>query len=178
MTKAGEYWEEDGRASFVDHSRDALIRSIDRSLALLGRIDVLQIHKATRPVLGHPDVQAALDHAASCGILAFGASVSDCDAGLAAVEAGRYETVQFPLNAANRTLLPLLPDLARTSVLPVVNRPFAMGALVSGKSFDAAAFEAFAFLRAHVERGIVLTGTGKAAHLRENVRAFRSGMRA
>src|SRR5215212_6147070 len=95
MTEAGEHWDEAGGASFVDHSRDALVRSIDRSLALLGRIDVLQIHKATREVVRDSGVLAALDHARACGIAACGASVSDREAGHAALTAGPYEFLQF-----------------------------------------------------------------------------------
>jgi aryl-alcohol dehydrogenase-like predicted oxidoreductase len=176
MTKAGEHWDHERLTSYVDHSRDGLVRSIDRSLALLGGVEVLQIHKATREVLHRPDVHAALDYARSCGIPAVGASVSDVDAGRAALETGLYDSVQFPLNRANESFLPLLPDLARKPAVPVVNRPFAMGALVADAGgFDAAARAAFDFLRRKVEHGIVLTGTGNATHLAENVRAFRDG---
>src|SRR3712207_3844632 len=90
MTKAGEHWDAGRGVGFVDHSRDALIRSIDRSLKLLGTIDVLQIHKATRDVVTHPDVLAAIEHARRCGVAAFGASVSDVEAGSAALESGFY----------------------------------------------------------------------------------------
>jgi aryl-alcohol dehydrogenase-like predicted oxidoreductase len=176
MTKAGEHWDDERHTSYVDHSRDGLFRSIDRSLTLLGGIDVLQIHKATREVIHRADVRAALDHAGSCGIPAFGASVSDVDAGLAALETGLYDFIQFPLNPTNHGFLPLLPELARRPAVPVVNRPFAMGALLADEGgFDAAARAAFDFLRRNVEHGIVLTGTGKATHLAENVRAFRDG---
>ena len=81
LTKAGEHWDVEAGTGFVDHSRDALCRSIDRSLALLGRIDLLQIHKATADVVAHPDVIAAIEHARACGIPCFGASVSDLEAG-------------------------------------------------------------------------------------------------
>lgn len=111
MTKAGEHWDSDRGASFVDHRRDALCRSIDRSLELLGRIDVLQIHKATRGVVRDPAVMAALDHARASGITTFGASVSDLEAGSAAIETGVYQALQFPLNVASQTFAPLLPTL-------------------------------------------------------------------
>lgn len=61
MTKMGEHWDFERGTSFVDHSLDALLRSIDRSLEILGSIDVLQIHKATSDVIAHPDVIAAMD---------------------------------------------------------------------------------------------------------------------
>lgn len=174
LTKAGEHWHADRGAGFADHSRDALVRSIDRSLDLLGRIDVLQIHKATRDVVTHPDVLAAIDHARACGVTAFGASVSDVEAGMAAVASGLYRFLQFPLNLSNAAMLPLLPELEARSVTPVVNRPFAMGALVAEGSFEESARSAFRFIEDKTPNAIVLTGTGRAAHLVQNVEAFRS----
>jgi aryl-alcohol dehydrogenase-like predicted oxidoreductase len=174
MTKTGEHWDCDRGASFVDHRRDALCRSIDRSLKLLGRIDVLQIHKATRDVVRDPAVMAALDHARASGISTFGASVSDLEASSAALETGIYQTLQFPLNLASQTFAPLLPTLRAAGVAAIVNRPFAMGGLVSNSAGNGAdARAAFGFIAEHVHRGVVLTGTGKAAHLAANVEAFR-----
>ena len=67
MTKAGEHWDAESATSYVDHSRDALVRSIDRSLRLLGRVDLLQIHKANVEAIARPDVAEALGYAKSCG---------------------------------------------------------------------------------------------------------------
>lgn len=174
LTKAGEHWDERRGVSFVDHGRDALIRSIDRSLELLGRIDLLQIHKATRAVVEHPDVIAALLHAEGCGIRRFGASVSDLEAGLAALATGRYCALQFPLNATNETMLPLLPAIEHANGIAIVNRPFAMGHLISqhGGTGDQAC-AAFRYIRKHVREGLVLTGTGNPRHLAANIEAFR-----
>ena len=175
MTKAGEHWDFERGASFVDHSRDALCRSIDRSLELLGRVDVLQIHKATREVVRDPGVLAALACARTCGIGAFGASVANVDSGLAALETGVYGVLQFPFNIANPALAPLLDALREARGTAIINRPFAMGGLVTGAARTGAeARAAFRFIRDRVERGIVLTGTGKAGHLAENVEAFRA----
>jgi len=175
MTKAGEHCDSDRGTSFVDHSRDALCRSIDRSLALLGRIDVLQIHKATREVVRDAGVMAALEYARACGIATFGASVSDEATGVAALETGAYDALQFPLNIADRSLAPLLTLLEETSGTAIINRPFAMGGLLRrGADTGAHARAAFRLLRETVYRGVVLTGTGKAAHLAENVEAFRT----
>jgi aryl-alcohol dehydrogenase-like predicted oxidoreductase len=174
MTKAGEHWDAERGAGFADHSRDALIRSIDRSLELLGAVDVLQIHKATREVVVHPDVLAALEHARRCGVTVFGASVSDVEAGLVALESGLYQALQFPLNLSNTAMLPLLPALEARRGTAIVNRPFAMGALVATGSFDEAAQTAFRFIAEKAPDAIVLSGTGRVAHLVQNVEAFRS----
>ncbi|MCB8820619.1 aldo/keto reductase [Microvirga rosea] len=173
MTKAGEHWDHDAGTSFVDHGRDALIRSIDRSLALLGSIDVLQIHKATKDVVAHPDVIAAMDYAKSCGVTVFGASVSDVESGLLAIESGFYQSLQFPFNMQNTGMSPLLAALQARRCTAVVNRPFAMGGLILGQSFEEAARTAFRFIEDALPDAIVLSGTGRTAHLEQNVAAFR-----
>lgn len=177
MTKAGEHWDAGSGSTVVDHGYDTLMRSIDRSLALLGPIAVLQIHKATEDVVADPQVFKAIDYARDAGIACFGASVSTVEAGRRAVETGVYSHLQFPLNEADRKFLALLPDMAAARMRPVINRPFAMGALV--QQDDArpdgvrdAAQSAYAFLCDHVDAGVVLTGTGKPAHLRQNAVNF------
>lgn len=174
MTKAGEHWDFERGTSFVDHSRDALVRSIDRSLDILGAVDVLQIHKATSDVVTHPDVIAAMDHARRCGVTAFGASVSDVEAGRLALESGLYDTLQFPLNMSNTSLEPLLPALEASRCSAIVNRPFAMGGLLAEQPFETAAAAAFRFIEERLPNAVILSGTGKAAHLAQNVRAFRN----
>ncbi len=174
MTKMGEHWDEAAGAPYVDHSRDALLRSIDRSLALLGRIDVMQLHKATEDIVDHPDVHAAFDYAARCGITCFGASVSTVEAGRRALSTQRFNCLQFPFNDRNQQLRPLLEELESTRGFAIANRPFAMGAAVHETADKAqAGGAAFRFLRNHMKHGIVLTGTGNPAHLAENVASFR-----
>ena len=172
MTKAGEHWDFERGSSFVDHSRDALIRSIDRSLSLLGAINVLQIHKATSDVVTHPDVIAAMDYARRCGVTAFGASVSDVEAGRLALESGLYDALQFPMNPSNASMAPLLPELEASGRTAIINRPFAMGGLLAGQPFEAAAAAAFRYIEEQLPRAVILSGTGKAAHLAQNVQAF------
>ncbi len=175
MTKAGEHWDFETDTSFVDHSKDALHRSIDRSLELLQRVDVLQIHKATLEVVDHPDTVAAIEHAHACGIAEFGASVSSLDAGLRALETGLYSSLQFPLNRSTLDLLPLLPAMLTKEIVPIANRPFAMGGLVvDGVNREGAARAAFRFFDEKMGSGIVLTGTGQLSHLEENVGSFRA----
>ncbi|SMH39747.1 aldo/keto reductase [Azospirillum agricola] len=184
MTKAGEHWDADGATTFVDHGRDALRRSIDRSLTLLHGIDVLQIHKATADLVDSPDVVAAIEHARAAGVTRFGASVATVEAGERAIETGLYSFLQFPLNSTDDRMLPLLPPMARAGLRAIVNRPFAMGSLVGslvgsateGAAEGDAARAAFAFIGRHLADGIVLTGTGKVAHLEANVASFAAAL--
>jgi len=160
-TKMGEWWDSESGTSTVDHSYDALARSIDRSLERLGRIDILQIHKATAACLAARDVSRAVEYARECGIREFGASVSDLAAAQAASESGWCSYLQFPFNQANAALAPIF-DLGLKCIL---NRPLAMGAIQ-------ASAEAFAFIRRQAFEGVVLTGTKSTRHLVDNHAAF------
>ena len=174
MTKMGEHWSDDTHEPFVDHGLDMLKRSIDRSLSLLGRIDLLQIHKTTAAVLGHTDTAAAIDYARSCGIAQFGASVTSLEVGRLALETGLYAALQFPFNLVSRDMQPLLHDMAKRGTVPIINRPFAMGNLVVGAMDPVcAAEEAFGFLQDRVKNGVILTGTANQSHLRSNIDTFR-----
>lgn len=183
MTKAGEHWDADNATTFVDHGRDALRRSIDRSLTLLQGIDVLQIHKATAELVDSPDIAAALEYARAAGVTRFGASVATVEAGRRAIETGLYSFLQFPFNSADDRMRPLLPLMAQAGLRAIVNRPFAMGSLVGSGSAGSgsaagedAAHAAFAFIGRHLADGIVLTGTGKVAHLEANVASFAAAL--
>lgn len=161
-TKMGESWT-DG-SSTVDHSYEALRRSIDRSLERLGRIDLLQVHKSTSEVLRSSDVARAIEYARACGVREFGASVSDLDAARVAAASGWCSCLQFPYSLANTALAPIFA----LPVKLIVNRPLAMGAL------SATAADAFAFIRRQEFNGVVLTGTRSIAHLSENHAAFHA----
>jgi aryl-alcohol dehydrogenase-like predicted oxidoreductase len=166
-TKMGEWWDPASAASTVDHRYGSLKRSIDRSLELLGRIDLLQVHKATAENLQSPGVARAIEYARACGIRHFGASVPDLAAAEAAGRTGWCSHLQFPFNTANTGLAPIFP-LARSKGLKlVINRPLAMGEIPSRA-------EAFAFIRSQDFSGVVLTGTKSIAHLTENHAAFHA----
>lgn len=158
-TKMGETWQ---GASVVDHRYESLQRSIDRSVELLGRIDLLQLHKATADNLRSPDVGRAVEYARSRGIREFGASVPDVAAAEVAASSGWCTWLQFPYNRANTALEPIF---RLTGMKLIVNRPLAMGALGT---------EAFQFIRRRQFAGVVLTGTKSARHLAENYAAFHA----
>jgi aryl-alcohol dehydrogenase-like predicted oxidoreductase len=173
MTKMGEHWNGDKKEPFVDHRRETLKNSVDRSLSLLGQIDLMQIHKATVEVLAHADTVAAIDYARACGIPSFGASVTSIEAGRFALETGLYAALQFPFNLVSFEMEPLLEDMAKRGTIPIINRPFAMGGLVVGApNAVSAADGAFRFLKDRVRMGVILTGTANQAHLRSNIDSF------
>jgi len=166
-TKMGEWWDPASGASTVDHRYEPLARSIDRSLELLGRIDLLQVHKATAENLQTPDVARAVEYARGRGIRHFGASVADEAAAAAAIRTRWCSYLQFPYNRANTRLAPIF-GLARDAGLKlIVNRPLAMGELP-------ATADAFGFIRSQDFSGVVLTVTRSVAHLIENHAAFQA----
>ena len=66
-TKMGEHWIADTSSTKIDHAYDAMCRSVDQSLARLGRIDLLQLHLGTHDTVAAPDTLRAIDYARSLG---------------------------------------------------------------------------------------------------------------
>lgn len=176
-TKMGEHWNFDTGESWVSHSYDDFMRSLDRSINLLGRIDILQLHKADIRSIDSRDVGRALDRASFLGIRQFGASVSDMATAEVACASGRYNFLQFPYNKGNRKLEAIFELLSRAGMNAIVNRPFAMGQLAYGDGGCARLNDAFDFIMNQDFSGIILTGTSSKAHLRDNIRAFNSEKR-
>lgn len=167
-TKMGESWDAQTGTSRVDHRYESLQQSIDRSLRLLGRIDLLQVHKSTAANLRSPDVARAIEYARRCGIRSFGASVPDFEAANAAAASGWCSYLQFPFSRANTALAPLFAHARNNGLKLLINRPLAMGAL------SATPAEAFHFIRQQEFSGVVLAGTKSTAHLSENHAAFHA----
>jgi aryl-alcohol dehydrogenase-like predicted oxidoreductase len=173
-TKFGEQWQ-NGEAR-VDHSYDSLCRSVDRSLRLLGRIDVLQIHKCTSAVLAAPDLRRAVEYARNLGVRHIGASVSDITACETATRTEFIDAIQLPLNARRQEFSAPARAARARGKLAIANRPVDSGAMLAGASDDQRAAilrDSFSFLARQGAADIVLTGTRSASHLRDNHEAFR-----
>ncbi|HRE22566.1 MAG TPA: aldo/keto reductase [Rhabdaerophilum sp.] len=176
-TKFGEHWNDDGTTR-VDHSYEALMRSLDRSVELLRDIDLLQVHKASRAALENSDLRWALEAAQAMDIPQFGASVSDSDAGRLAIGMG-FHWLQFPYNRQNTALADLLPEARAADIRLMTNRPLATGAMLADKSPEAratAARDAYAFVLEGNPDGVVLGGTTSPAHLEANFKAFNEAL--
>ena len=170
-TKFGEHWNAERGEPFVDHTYDSLCRSLDRSVALVGRIDFLQLHKTTPEVLRSADLARAWDYAESLSIRRIGASVSDLDSARIVVEEPRYSCIQLPLNLANTKFSPVVEKAAARAMWVATNRPFAMGAMLYGEA-AVSLQDAFRFVLSHSFDGVVLSGTKSKVHLAENRAAF------
>ena len=173
-TKFGEHWNEDGTTR-VDHSYDALMRSLDRSVELLGDIDLVQVHKASLGALHGEGLHWALEGVRAMGIPQVGASVSDVEAGRLALEMG-FDWLQIPFNIGSQHMMPLLGDAKQTGCHVLANRPLASGAMLAErdeKAQESAIFEAFSFVNAHIGAGAILTGTRSPQHLQQSLRIFK-----
>lgn len=168
-SKFGETWDFDLAQPDTNHSYDALRRSIDRSLELLGRIDLLQVHKSTPEVLLSGDVARAVEYASGAGVPAFGASIKDLESAHVACCDPRFQQLQFPYNGANRSMRPALLEARAAGRMLFVNRPLNMGGLLaSGGSLRSA----IAAIMEEPFDGAVLFGTSTPAHVAEDLKAF------
>ncbi|MFD4660149.1 aldo/keto reductase [Kitasatospora sp. NPDC058444] len=169
-TKCGEAWPTP-EGSKPDHSLGALETSFERSRELLGRIDLLQLHKCTVDDLHDAPLLAWFEGLRSSGeVGAVGVSVSSEEALRTALDLDLFDTVQFPANSADGGFTSVYGEAER-SPLPLLNRPMASGTLAgTGNPF---AFHTTAFRRA-----VVLTGTTRIGHLEANAAAFASAKAA
>jgi aryl-alcohol dehydrogenase-like predicted oxidoreductase len=178
-TKFGEHWIADSQTTIVDHSYDALMRSIEQSLRLLPRIDLLQLHKATVDVLADAGVARVLEQVKSLGMPFLGVSLSDLETATAAVKDGRFASLQFPYSSMNPSLQPVFAMATQLKLNVFVNRPFATGHLLGGNERAQGKDEkeqAFAAILQQPFSGVILTGTKSVTHLRENVSSFRRAL--
>ncbi|MFF2951694.1 aldo/keto reductase [Kitasatospora sp. NPDC057965] len=165
-TKCGEAWPA-AEGARPDHSLGALEASFERSRRLLGRIDLLQLHKCTVDDLHDEHLLAWFEGLRTSGeVGAVGVSVSSEEALRTALDAAVFDTVQFPSNSANAGFTAVFAEAER-SHLPLLNRPMASGAL-------AAAGNPFAFHATAFRRAVVLTGTTQVRHLEANAAMFAS----
>jgi aryl-alcohol dehydrogenase-like predicted oxidoreductase len=174
-TKFGEHWDAAKGEPFVDHSFDALCRSLDISLRNLGRIDVLQLHKTTPEALQSDDLRRAWDYAASLRIPMSGASVSDLESAGMVIGDARYGCIQLPLNRINDKFSSSIKDAAAKGMWIATNRPFAMGAMLYGQA-PVSQEDAFRYVLRHQFNGVVLTGTKSKEHLARNWQAFHAAL--
>ena len=174
-TKFGEHWNAEKQAPFVDHSFDALKRSLDHSLERLGQIDILQLHKTTLPALKSPGVSKALEYARSLGIQNVGASVSDLDSAEHCLSNPMISIIQVPFNTQSVQFRNIIERAASGLTLVLINRPFGMGSLLFGEQ-PITQSDAFRFILKLKFRGVVLSGTKSPAHLEQNVQAFAAAL--
>jgi len=177
-TKFGEHWDAGRNEPFDDHSRDALILSLERSLSRLGRIDLLQVHKTTPHVLESSSLDEALAAARRAGITLFGASAREEISARMAIADPRFSQIQVPYNRDNPRFSDVIGEATANGKLVWTNHPLMMGSLVSADATVDELAGCFGFVLAKRFTGAVLCGTASANHLRANLLAFRQAANA
>ncbi len=174
-TKFGEHWNTDTHTAYTDHSYEALIRSLEQSLERLGSIDILQLHKTSPAVLRSDDFVRALEYVQQLGITTFGASVSDMESAEIVLNSPTFSVMQLPFNTSNTVFLPIIRAAKEKGKTILINRPFAMGALMHDDEQDKLTMqrEAYKFILEQDFNGVILTGTKSKKHLTENARVFK-----
>jgi aryl-alcohol dehydrogenase-like predicted oxidoreductase len=170
-TKFGEHWDDTRGEPFVDHSYEALVRSLDGSIERLGRIDYLQLHKTTPEVLQSDALARAWEYARSAGVTRIGASVSDAMSAELTVADPAMTVIQAPYNFVQTDFTDVLGRADGRGMWVAVNRPFGMGRLLYERQ-EVSRQDAFGFVLAGGFAGVVLSGTKSASHLEQNWRAF------
>jgi aryl-alcohol dehydrogenase-like predicted oxidoreductase len=178
-SKFGDHWNNQAGTAYVDHSYDALCASLDKTLSLLGKLDLLQLHKTTPEVLRSIAFRKALEYAQNLGITTFGASISDEESGLMVCEAESLSAIQLPYNASNTSFEKVIDRAIERNKFVLINRPYNMGALLqlgheTGNEQKQVA--AYRLILQKNFRGIILTGTKSRQHLSENLRAFNAAI--
>jgi aryl-alcohol dehydrogenase-like predicted oxidoreductase len=170
-TKFGETWDFAHGKPVTAHDYDSLMVSLENSFRLLGRIDVLQVHKSTPAVLRSGEVRCALDDARVMGVSVLGASLKDLESAVIACTEHPFAQMQFPFNAEDRSMLPAMEEARATGRQVYVNRPFGEGRLLHAGASVQACIEAVV---SEEFEGAVLFGTRSLEHLKENLAAFEA----
>ncbi len=169
-TKFGEYRDENGKG-YTDFSIETARHSIDRSLHLLRKVSLLQVHKTSRELLESTSIADAIAYARSRGIGEFGLSVTDPNVALRVMDDGRFSAIQIPFNSDSLPFKPVIQAAKAARKEVIVNRPFRKG------QDAAAARAAFRLILNEDFNGVVLTGTSNIQHLRSNLSAFHEAQR-
>lgn len=176
-TKLGEHWIASTLSTVVDHSYERLIQSLEHSLQLLGKIDILQLHKTKPDLVRNESVRKAFEYAKQNGIKEVGVSVSDAESVSLACADDYFTLIQLPYNQANSNLQTALQLANQHRKKLIINRPFNMGALVykDKQEIDKklVLLEAYQYILEQDFNGVILTGTKSPSHLSENIDAFQ-----
>lgn len=172
-TKFGECWNEEKQKTYVDHSFEGLKISFENSIKLLGRIDLLQLHKSSPELLLDKEVDRAFQYAKKYGVNSLGVSVSDIETGLKTCEDARFSYIQLPYNQERQELLSVIKSANNKNTKILFNRPLAMGAVANKKNKKQAISDAYSFIKNTESSGFILSGTASTSHLQENITLFK-----
>jgi aryl-alcohol dehydrogenase-like predicted oxidoreductase len=126
FTKCGHFVDSGGRGA--DWSKDALIKSVERSLKRLktDAVDLVQLHSCSTDELKKGECIDALEQAKKDGKTRFIGYSGDHDAARYAVECGRFDSLQTSISICDQEPIELTLPLAREKNMGVIaKRPIA-----------------------------------------------------
>src|ERR1044071_7534004 len=186
----------------ADWSRESILESIQRSLKRLktDKIDIVQLHSCSEPVLKTGEAIEALQTARDRGYTRYIGYSGDSHAARFAVETGAFDTLQTSINIADQEAIDLTLPLAREKKMGVIaKRPIANAAWKTGHrpidSYHHEYFERlrklnYGFLHGDLNKSIAtalrftlsvpgvhiaIVGTKKPARWRENAQLLEAG---
>jgi aryl-alcohol dehydrogenase-like predicted oxidoreductase len=135
----------------ADWSKESILESIQRSLKRLktDKIDIVQLHSCSEPVLKTGEAIEALQTARDRGYTRYIGYSGDSHAARFAVETGAFDTLQTSINIADQEAIELTLPLAREKKMGVIaKRPIANAAWKTGhRPIDSYHHEYFERLR-------------------------------
>lgn len=176
-TKLGEFWNFETSTAYRDFSYEKLKESIDSSLKLLGRIDILQLHGFTKEVWekNKNDITRSFEYARSLGVKQVGASISNPNGAAIVFSKDDWTVIQFPHNILRPYDQNVIKEAQQKKKNIVINRPFAMGEIAAQNSEEAKR-KAYSFVVKDIKDGVMLTGTKSVQHLKENLSLFEKAL--
>lgn len=174
-TKCGHFHDLESNVGRSDHSPESIKSSVKQSLKLLGKIDILQIHKANVKVVQDKEVLEALKSFKN-KIKYFGISVSNSDPVEPALKTKFYDFIQHPYFEGKNSVQDIFPAARKMGINLIINRPLNMGHLIHNLKKDKMKVltEAYSFILKENFKGYILSGTSSKKHLSENINAFNN----
>lgn len=170
-TKFGEHWDNLKNEAYVDHSYNACKESIDNSIKLLKKIDILQLHKTTLETLNSKDFFKTITYAQKKEIKEFGVSIKDFESAKKACSLTFIKWIQLPYNLQWRDQEKTIDYLINKNKKIIINRPFNSGKIFEKNNKPK---EALDFIFKKQFQGYILTGTRNIKHLEQNIRLFNN----
>ncbi len=172
-TKFGEHWDSKSNQPYVDHSFDACRKSIDNSIKLLNKIDILQLHKASPEVLQSKEFRKTIAYAQSKRIAEFGVSVTDFESTTVACSLEVIDWIQIPFNVDWLDQERALDFAISKGKKIIINRPFNSGKLLrKDEKIEDVINQSFNLILEKDFSGYILTGTRNIDHLTQNIALF------
>ncbi len=195
-TKCGEHQKEDG-STYYDYSADAIERSIENSLALLGHIHLLQIHSVNSNVLEDNEALQVLEkHKNGSDVDLIGVTASwPPEIVRESINTGIFSTIQVAYNPLMNEMEQVMAFAKNKNITVLVNQPLIRGILSSKSKYadgqmlegwvgekllmagelqkkigeKSLAKHSFEFIFNNPNVSVVFTGTRSLDHLRQNI---------